>query len=127
MVGFLTVANLLAIHAKRVAIMPKDISLAKIVRGSDQVGAVKADTGGIVGRVNKSYKYTKYSYIDYPFRPGPKTRGEKRRWHHAAAKMSLSRRTRRGRRRVYTEESLEVEVESTSKIITGNTMPRLVL
>ena len=38
MVGFLTVANLLAIHAKRVAVIPKDIELAKIVHENDQVG-----------------------------------------------------------------------------------------
>ena len=94
MVGFFAVANLLAIHAKRVAVMLKDIELAKIVRGSDHVGGTKADTGGIMNWVSKPLENWDYSYIDYPYRPGPKTRSQSRRWHHASHKMSLPRKTR---------------------------------
>ena len=95
MVGFLSVANLLAIHAKRVAVMPKDIQLAKVVRGIEQVGGTMADTGGIVGRINKLH--TRYSYVDYPVKPGERTRKKGRKWHNAQRHMTLGRPKRRKR------------------------------
>ena len=101
MVGFFAVANLLAIHAKRVAVMPKDIELAKIVRGSDHVGGTKADTGGPMNWVSKPLENWDYSFIDYPYKPGPKNRTQSRRWHHASRRMSLPRKLRARRPKVF--------------------------
>ena len=93
MIGFFTIVNLLAIHAKRVAIMPKDLELAKIVRGSEHVGRTMTETGGKVGK--RSHRF---SYIDYPYKADV-FRVPTRRWHNATRKMSLPRKFRVGSKR----------------------------
>ena len=115
MVGFLSIANLLAIHAKRVAVMPKDIELAKIVRGSDHVGGTKSDTGGKIDRVSRPQDHRRFSYIDYPYDPKEITRSQTRRWHNARRKMSLARQIRAPRAR---------RVKPTTKIMPGVCMQR---
>ena len=93
MIGFFTIVNLLAIHAKRVAIMPKDLELAKIVRGSEHVGGAMTETGGKIGK--RSHRF---SYIDYPYKADV-FRVPTRRWHNATRKMSLPRKFKIGSKR----------------------------